>query len=248
MNDLSELKEILEGGQAFSWQREEDCYSAVLNNRVYRISSLAEAEEDPFLAHYFDLDFDYGKARAVLAAKDECLAEAVALFPTLRLLRQDPFTAYISFIISQNNNIKRIKLIYDRISAAYGREVEKGYFTFPAREELSLATEAEFAALGAGFRARYLVEAVKNADVLSEVEGMSYLSAKARLQTITGIGPKVADCILLFGFHRMDAFPIDVWMKKVLSEYYPSKDLSYFEPYPALAQQYLFSWIRHKSN
>lgn len=247
MVSMDDLNVILMGGQAFSWSQVEDGYVAVLNDKVWRIKSFDDIK-DPFLVNYFDLDFDYESARKLLKNKDPYLKEAVEKYPSLRILRQDPFITLISFILSQNNNIKRIKLIYDRIAKAYGHEVEPGLYSFPTAKELSSATEEDFSSLGAGFRSRYLVDAIKKVDILSEVPNLDYDDAKAQLQTIIGIGPKVADCILLFGFHRMEAFPLDVWMKKVMKEYYPGKDISYFEPYPALAQQYLFSWIREKED
>lgn len=240
-----DLYELLLGGQSFSWREEDGCYSAVLDDRIWKIKSLDDIK-DPFLRNYFDLDFDYEKARNELKKKDEYLNEAVSLFPSLRILRQDPFVTMISFILSQNNNIKRITMIYDRISRSYGKEIEKGYYSFPAVSELSRATEEDFYSLGCGFRSKYLVDAIKKHEILYTLDNLSYEEAKARLETIKGIGPKVADCILLFAYHRMEAFPLDVWMKKVMSNYYPDKDISYFQPYPALAQQYLFSWIRQK--
>lgn len=241
---MDELKETLTGGQSFSWSFKGGAWEAVLNEKVYRIKSLKEAEQDPFLCSYFDLDFDYARARAVLAAKDEHLKAAVEMFPHLRILRQDIWISLISFILSQNNNIKRIKGLYDRLSVKYGHSVAPGYYSFPTPRELLLATAEDLRALGAGFRDKYIIDAVRNSYRLEKISSLDFDSAMRELEQIKGIGPKVASCVLLFGDHRMSAFPVDVWMKKVLSLWYPGVSLDYFEPYPALSQQYLFSYAR----
>lgn len=239
------LRETLLGGQSFSWREEDDgSFSAVLNERVYRIRSIEDAASDPFLHSYFDLDYDYEKARAEIAAKDETLRAAVESTGLIRLLHQDHWIATISFILSQNNNIKRITGLYDRLSRRYGHEVEPGRFSFPSAEEMAGATEEELRGLGVGFRAPFILDAIGKRDILEMLDGLSYEEAERCLMTIKGIGPKVASCILIFSYQRRDGFPIDVWMKKVLAEYYPDKDVSYFHPYEALSQQYLFSWIR----
>ncbi len=241
---MDELEEILLGGQCFSWSRCDGYYQAVLNEKVYRISSLEDCYSDPFLREYFDLDFDYDKARAEIAGKDEILKSAVSRFPTLRILRQDPWIATISFILSQNNNIKRIKQLYDKLCVSYGHEVEKGFYSFPTPEELSRATMEELKDLKVGFRDKFILDAVEKHSILDEIPSLGFEDALKKLEEVKGIGLKVASCILLFGFHRMEAFPVDVWIKKVLRNYYPDKELSYFEPYPALCQQYLFSMAR----
>lgn len=234
----------LMGGQSFCWTREDDHYYAVLDNRVIRIKSLDDIKGDVFLEHYFDMNFDYEKAMKILKEKDQILKESIHAFPDLRILNQDPFTVLISFIISQNNNIKRIKLIRDRIAKEFGKEIESGFYAFPTPNELSKATEEDFKRLGAGFRAKYLVDAVSKANILTKLAGLTYEEAAEKLKEIKGVGDKVAACVLLFGYHRMEAFPLDVWMKRVMDTYYKGKDPSFFDPYRALAQQYLFSYAR----
>ena len=244
ISGMEELREILTGGQSFSWTDEGDCFSATLNEKVYRVRSAEDFEADPFLHEYFDLDYDYDKARREIAAKDEVLAGAVKAFPTLRILRQDPWIALISFILSQNNNIKRITGLYGRLCRAYGHEVEKGYWSFPTPQELSRTSMAELRELKVGFRDSYIMDAIDKADILTEIPALDDHDAEARLMSIRGIGKKVANCVLLVGFHRMDAFPIDVWIRKILDRYYPGKGVEYFDPYRALCQQYLFSYAR----
>ncbi len=239
------LREILLGGQSFSWREEEDgSFSAVLNERVYRIAKLEDALSDPFLYDYFDMGYDYDAAAAAIASKDDILRKAVESTGTIRLLKQDHWTATISFILSQNNNIKRITGLYNRLSEKYGHEVVPGRFTFPTPMEMSRATEEDLRALGTGFRAPFILDAIAKAPVLDEIDGLTFDEAMEKLQSIKGIGPKVASCILIFSYQRREGFPMDVWMKKVMREYYPDKDASYFHPYEALSQQYLFSWIR----
>ena len=236
------------GGQTFSWTEEADgVFSATLNEKVYRIRDLKDAENDEYLRSYFDLDYDYEKAMREIAAKDEVLRSAVEKIGLLRILKQDHFIATISFILSQNNNIKRIKGLYDRLSRKYGHEVEPGYFSFPTKDALKDVSIEDYRALGCGFRAPFLVDAVAKADMLDDVEKMDFDSAMAALMSIKGIGPKVASCILIFSYQKRAGFPMDVWMKKVMNTYYPGKDKSYFSPYEALSQQYLFSWIREIS-
>lgn len=245
--DMEELREILTGGQSFSWKDEGDCFSAVLNEKVYKVRCAEDFNADPFLHEYFDYGFDYDEARKIIASKDEILASAVRQFPQLRILRQDPWIALISFILSQNNNIKRITGLYNKLCEAYGHEVEKGYFSFPTPSELGRTSIAELKELRVGFRDRYIMDAIEKSYILDEIKTLAYEEAEAKLMTIKGIGKKVASCVLLFGFHRFEAFPVDVWIRKMLAKYYPGKSLDYFEPYPALCQQYLFSYARNLS-
>lgn len=240
------LRETLLGGQSFSWSEEDGVFTAVLDERVIRLSSLEDARDDPFLYDYLDLGYDYEEAREDLRRHDSILREAVDSTGLIRILHQDPWVTTVSFILSQNNNIKRITGLYRRLSEKYGHEVAPGYYSFPSPEELSKATETDLRALGTGFRAPFIIDAVRNADILKGLDGLSFDAAMDRLQLIKGIGPKVASCILIFAYQRREGFPMDVWMRRVMRECYPGKDSSYFHPYEALSQQYLFSWARAK--
>ena len=241
------LRETLLGGQSFSWREDADgSFSAVLDGRVVRVRTLEDAASDPFLYDYFDLSYDYEAARLAIAARDDILRQAVESTGTIRLLKQDHWIAAISFILSQNNNIKRITGLYDRLSRKYGHEVEAGRYTFPTPEDMRDATEDELRALGTGFRAPFILDAIGKVPLLDTIGNLPFDEAMERLQTIKGIGPKVASCILIFSYQRREGFPLDVWMKKVMKEYYPDRDPSYFHPYEALSQQYLFSWIRSR--
>ena len=246
-NELMEenIREILLGGQSFSWTEEEDgTFSAVLNEKVYRIKGIEDAYKDSYLREYFDLDYDYAKAREEIRAKDEVLKNAVDKVGMLRILKQDHWITTISFILSQNNNIKRITGLYRKLCMNYGHEVEKGYWSFPTPEELGKASEEDLRALGVGFRAPFIIDAVKKHEILSQIDSLDFDSAMDKLQEIKGIGPKVASCILIFSYARREGFPMDTWMKQCMAKYYPDKDKSYFHPYEALSQQYLFSFMR----
>ncbi len=244
---MENIREILFGGQTFSWREEPSgVFASALNGRVYRIKSVEDASSDPFLYTYFDLDYDYEKARREIRAKDEVLRRAVDEVGEMRILKQDEWTTAISFILSQNNNIKRITKLYNAISMKYGRKIEESYYTFPTPDEMEAATEEELRSLGVGFRAPFIMDAIEKKDVFKEVNDLSFESALSKLESVKGIGPKVAQCILIFGCGRRDGFPIDTWMRKCLDQYYKDVPLSHFSPYEALCQQYLFSYMRNK--
>lgn len=232
-----DLSATLLGGQCFSWKEHEGCYQSVCDGRLVTIGNQQDII-DQGLSSYFDMDFPYEEAGAYLASLSSVLAEAISLHPGLHILRQSQWVATISFIMSQNNNIKRITSMYDTLCRTYGRHVIGDWYTFPDREELSRASEKELRELHFGYRSGYIVKAVQE---FSEI-GDDVPTQKARRLLIdrSGIGPKVADCILLYGCHRMDVFPLDTWMKKVMARYFPNKEPEIFHPYQALAQQFLF--------
>lgn len=196
------------------------------------------------LRHYFDMDWEYGKAESYLACLDDHLARAVKAFKGLHILNQDPWEVLMAFLLSQNNNIKRIRSMYERLSQELGTHVEGVWYAFPRPQELLGISESDLRRLGMGFRAPYLLDAIQNHEVLSGIADLGDDEASRALQTIRGVGPKVASCILAFAYHRRQAFPLDTWMLKVMQKHYPGRDASYFAPYAALAQQYLFHYER----
>lgn len=242
------LEQTLFCGQTFAWTKTGSLYEAVLFGRCIRFEEQSFASvvaDDPELAAYFDMGWDYEKAQSYLSSLDPYLASCISRYDGLHLLNQDPWEVLISFLLSQNNNIKRIRTMYRTLCQKFGSEVEPQMFAFPTPHQLQGATEAEFRALGMGFRSPYLVAALDQYPLLDEIPNCSTEEATNHLMTIKGVGPKVAACILVFAFHRMDAFPLDTWMLKVMKSRYPGKDASFFEPYAALAQQYLFHAERH---
>ena len=153
-----------------------------------------------------------------------------------------------SFIISQNNNIPRIKGIIQRLCETLGEPSEEGLFHFPSPQRLAASSLEELAPLRAGFRAKYLLSAARLVTEgkvdLQAIPEMELEKARETLMLIHGVGPKVAECALLYGFHRLEAFPMDVWMKRVMAQWFPDKTPENFGPYAGIAQQYLFHYIR----
>lgn len=207
--------------------------------------------EDGLWREYFDLDRDYAAITAGLHG-GEYLDRCVKFGRGIRILRQEPWEALGSFIISQCNNIKRIKGIVERLCESFGEPVEfegERFYTFPSAERIAALELSALEVLRSGYRAPYLLDAARAvADgslELEELIGCDSERAKKRLLELPGVGEKVANCVVLFGLHHMEAFPIDVWIRRALAEHFP-KD---FEPaalgdYAGLAQQYIFYYAR----
>lgn len=249
-----DLAATLECGQCFRWERQPDgSYLGTAGGRTLRISPdhPEDAEQDPFWRGYFDLDRDYAAIRNALSAADPVLAQAAAFAPGIRILNQDPWEALCSFIISQNNHILRIKGIVARLCDAYGVLTPDGIRCFPEPERLAGLDEEALACLRCGFRARYILDAAQKvasgAVNLEALRTCPLNEARANLMTILGVGPKVADCALLYGLHRLDAFPMDVWMKRAMKELFPGRKPEEFGLYAGIAQQYVFHYIRMKN-
>ncbi len=250
-----DLDETLDCGQAFRWKKINSDYNCTYNgyflNTELTVSDTGggqfifhDTSEADFLGKwldYFDFNTDYSELKRQFS-DDETLSEACRFAGGIRLLRQDSWECLISFIISQNNNIPRIKGIIDRLCCHYGG-------SFPNCEQLSAESEDDLAYLRSGFRAKYLADAAhKTAGGiinLAEIAEMPIDNARTELKKICGVGPKVAECVLLFGMHRTEAFPIDVWIKRVLAEYYPNGFPEFAAENAGIAQQYLFHYIRN---
>lgn len=245
------LDDTLDCGQAFRWEKTADnAYHGAFLNKQLTISCengtdlfrLHDTTEQDFLSiwkDYFDLDTDYGEIKRRFSS-DETLAKACAFAGGIRILRQDSWESLSSFIISQNNNIPRIKGIIGRLCEHYS-----GY---PSAEQMRGETVESLGYLRSGFRAKYLVDAVSKVLCgeidLDAVRVLPLDEARNALMTIKGVGPKVADCALLFGFYRVDAFPKDVWVKRVMAQWYPNGLPSCTKGLEGIAQQYLFHYIR----
>lgn len=234
---MIDLEGTLLGGQCFGWRKVGESFQSVLGGRPVTLSGEADIQSLG-LERYFDMDGPYDEAREHLASLCAPMREAVRLESGVHILNQDPWEATISFLMSQNNNIKRIRLMYRSLCERYGTQVESGWYAFPTQKQLQEATEEELRALHFGYRAPYIVAMARSFTPIPR--SLSTEEARTMLLSQSGIGPKVADCILLFGYHRLDTFPMDTWMKKVMRTYFPGKDSSYFAPYQGLAQQYLF--------
>lgn len=231
------LKYTLECGQCFRWRKiEENEYIGVIKDRVLKIKQIENKiyvrsnnmdNIEKIIKEYFDLNTDYEFIENRISKIDENVNKAVRNTSGIRILNQDFFETLISYIISANNNIPRISRSVNLISEKYGKKIvfeNEEYFLFPTAEELKRVTEDEFKKCGVGFRARYLKHAVE--DVLNgkidikNIDNMTTEVLKKKLLTIMGVGPKVADCILLFSCKRGEVFPIDVWVERVMTNLY----------------------------
>lgn len=259
-----DLHETLLCGQCFRWkERPDGSFGGVVRGKaaVARMEgdSLildgAEGADRGMWYDYFDLGLDYGEVKRQLSAIHPILAEAARFAPGIRILRQEPFEALITFIISQNNNIKRIEGIVDRLCENFGEPIFEGgagssggRFAFPTAERLAALSPDDLMPIRAGFRHRYLIDAAqKVADGTVDLERLRtlpYEEARAELMKITGVGVKVADCVLLYGLHRLDGFPLDVWMKRAMAVLFDGIEPSAFGQYAGIAQQYIFHYSR----
>lgn len=252
-----DLKETLDCGQCFRWKdRGDGSFFGVVRGRSAvvcmeddrLIIEGAEENERAMWAEYFDLGLDYAVIKEQLARVHPVMADAVRFAPGIRILNQEPFEALISFIISQNNNIKRIGGIVDRLCANFGESIGENEFAFPTAESLKGLAPDDLATIRAGFRHRYIIDAAKKvADGTVDLEAireLPYDEARAKLMQITGVGVKVADCVLLYGLHRLDGFPLDVWMKRAMAVLFDGMDPKAFGEYAGIAQQYIFHYAR----
>lgn len=243
-------------GQCFRWSEDENgAFSGIAGGRSLTVTQSGDevtmhgvSEQDiPFWENYFDLGTDYSAYIETLSA-DETLKKACEFSPGIRILRQEPFETLISFIISQNNNIPRISGIIGRLCESFGTP-EGGGYAFPTARQLSGIAPEDLAPLRAGFRARYICDAVEKVNSgavdFAEIDRLPLAEAREQLKTIVGVGDKVADCVLLFAFHKLDAFPKDVWVKRLMAQFYPGGLPECTLGIEGIAQQYLFDYVRN---
>lgn len=257
--DNFDLKQTLDCGQAFRWSENSDgSWSGIALGRNLKIShiegkiilhdtDLAEYEEK--WRSYFDIDRDYGEIIDSLKS-DKILKAAANENKGIRILKQDIWETLCSFIISQNNNIPRIKGIISRLCENFGEPVSGG-FAFPDFCRLAVLTPDDLAILRSGFRARYIIDAARKISEgtvdIENIKRMDNDAARNELMKITGVGVKVADCTLLFAYSRLDVLPKDVWIKRALTEYFGGELPARALPYAGIAQQYIFNYIRENS-
>lgn len=272
------LKDIFECGQCFRWNEQEDgSYTGIWKENVVNVKQknneiifegvTKSGDLEKEIKEYFDIERDYEAIKIKLGKIDDNMKKSIEYGEGIRILNQDLWETIISFIISANNNIPRIKGIIERISKAYGKEIkykEKSYYTFPTAEELKDVTVEEFRKLGLGFRDIRLYETthmiLENKVNLEELQkNPNTQEVREKLLSLSGVGPKVADCILLFStLKRFEVFPIDVWVRRVMNDLYIKEndetkvskkkieDLANekFGNLAGIAQQYLFYWRR----
>lgn len=272
-----ELPHIFDCGQCFRWNMEQDgSYTGVFKNNVLNVKKendiiyfkgICDGDIKEIVTEYFDLNRDYSQIKKILSQVDNNMKTSIQYGSGIRILNQDLWETIISFIISANNNIPRIKGIIERLSQKYGNEIEwnnKKYYTFPTVKQLENVSVEDFRKLGLGFRDIRLYETTHT--VLDKKVDFEYLhkekdtlKVREELLKLSGVGPKVADCILLFStLKRFDTFPIDVWVRRVMNELYiknedeakvNKKDIEKianekFGNLAGIAQQYLFYWKR----
>lgn len=259
INELRELSlaQTLDCGQCFRWKQQDDgSWQGIVRGKICKVQQtdtgilFADTTMEDFLDiwyGYFDLGRDYRALQASFSV-DKMLREACAFAPGIRVLCQEPWEAFVTFIISQNNNITRIKGIVERLCRAFGEEISNGQYAFPSPERLASASEDDLRKLGCGYRAAYIRSAAEEVFRekldFNELKAKSTQEAKKRLTEIYGIGLKVADCILLYGLGKTDCCPMDVWMKRVLDAF-GGKLPDCTSEYAGIAQQYLFHYARN---
>lgn len=248
----------LDCGQAFRWSENSDgswhgvafgrAVSIMQDESTVTISGDVRDEDEKLWIEYFDLKRNYSEICRKLCS-DSYLEKAITAYSGIRILKQDEWEALCSFIISQNNNIPRIKGIVERLCVNFGEDLGNGDFSFPAAERLASLTADDLSPLRAGFRAKYIIDAaqkVANGEVdLLKMRTCDMDDARAELIKIKGVGAKVAECTLLYGCGRVEAFPVDVWVRRIMSELYPEGLPACTEGVEGIAQQYLFHWRRN---
>lgn len=268
-------KDIFDCGQCFRWNEEPDgSYTGIFGHNVLNvkeekdivITGICDGNIEDICKKYFDLDRNYEEIKETLSLIDDNMKESIKYGEGIRILNQDLWEMIISFIISANNNIPRIKGIIERMSAKYGQEIKfrgTSYYTFPTIDELSQASVKDLKDLGLGFRDRYVYETTKKIKEgkinLENLKQEPTNEVRKQLLTLTGVGPKVADCIMLFStLKRFDVFPVDVWVRRVMNDLYIHNEdetkvnkkqiqeiaRDKFGALEGIAQQYLFYWKR----
>lgn len=272
-----ELKDIFDCGQCFRWNKESDeSYIGVFKQNVINVKKqgqdvyfkgICSGDIKNVVTYYFDLERDYENIKKTLSKVDINMKTSIEYGKGIRILNQDLWETIISFIISANNNIPRIKGIIEKLSKTYGNEIiwnNNKYYTFPSVNQLKDVTIEQYRKLGLGFRDIRLYETTqmilnKEIDLEYLKEEKDTLKVREELLKLSGVGPKVADCILLFSeLKRFDVFPIDVWVRRVMNDLYIKEEneekvskkkienlaKEKFGNLSGIAQQYLFYWRR----
>lgn len=253
------IYDICHCGQLFRYFQNNQSTKIIAKNQIANIFSdngeiIIECSNPEFFVDYFDLGTDYSAIKSKLNQND-FLQKAVNFGAGIRILKQDFFETFLSFLISQNNNIKRIQGSLNRLASDFGQKVGED-FLFPTPQALKGVGEKYFESIGTGYRAKYLSEFVNNYDesLFERLKTMPTNLVRDELMKFLGVGQKVADCILLFGMGRKDVFPVDTWIDKVASEHFglsgasrpdmAKKLVKYFGDLSGYAQQYVFYYKR----
>ena len=264
-----DLKQIFDCGQCFRWDKYDAGYIGIAyglplyitqHEKTLTLHDTALAAWDSVWRDYFDADRDYGRIKHALSA-DPVMKNAISFGEGIRILNQDPFECLISFIISASNNIPRIKKIINALCESFGDKKEymgQCFYTFPSPERLAALELSDLSVIKAGFRDKYILATAKCVSDgmidLNCLKKASYEYAKSQLLKLSGVGNKVADCVLLFSLGKYSSFPIDVWIKRIMEYCYTGGEQprdaiaaladKKFGALGGFAQQYLFYWAR----
>lgn len=249
---------ILECGQIFSYKKIENGFLVLSADKKCEIVEtddgfLIKTTAPTYFENFFDLKTDYGGIKKKLE-KFDIMKEPIKFGYGIRILKQNLFETLISFIVSANNNIKRIQMILNRMREKFGTKISD-FYAFPTQTQLLSATEDDFTQMGAGYRAKYLFKVVRQVDekILDDWKNLPTKELRNKLISLAGVGPKVADCVLLFGYGRGDVFPVDTWIAKMYNKYYVKLEnreqirqnlTEQFGELSGYAQQYLFYFMR----
>ena len=251
-----DLAQTLDCGQAFRWAGDGNSYSGIAHGRRLEVENtsggvvlknITPAEFESTWKSYFDLGRDYTQLRESFSS-DEHLSKAIDFSPGLRLMKQDVWEILISFILSQNSNIPRIKKMISSLCQHFGQELPCGGFAFPTAEKLADLSGNDLAPIKCGYRASYIIDAARRVHDgrfnAASLKSLPTDEVRTALLEIHGVGPKVADCVLLFGFGRIECYPLDVWMKRVMTNMYPGGFPESLKNHAGIAQQFLFHYAR----
>ncbi|MCV0373823.1 MAG: DNA repair protein [Nitrosarchaeum sp.] len=265
-----DLDNTINSGQVFLWKRLDGFWYGINGQDVLKVSQSGR------ITSYQGSSTDFFRKKDNLGeiicsiSKDKTTRLAVKKYLGLRLLRQDPFQCFISFIVSSNSNIQKIRSNLEHLSIKFGKKVsfdKKEFYTFPEPRKIASASIGEISSCGLGYRSKFVLDAarmIQSGQIdLEDLRKCSYSEANRIIQSVPGIGSKVADCILLFSLDKLEAFPLDRWMIRILEKYYPGKFgiktkaitqkqyeilhekiVKHFGPYAGYAQQFLFKMER----
>lgn len=255
-----DLPQTLDCGQAFRWRptpEDSETWCGAAYGRYLTLRRVgnqleldcSQGDMDSVWRDYFDLSEDYARIRGELSGLSPVLKEAAEFAPGIRILRQEPWEALCSFIMSQNNNISRIKGLVNNFCRMFGGQIPgTGMRSFPGPETVAALSLEELEPLRSGYRAPYILDAARKV-VEGEIDLQRIVReptgyGREELRKIKGVGPKVAECALLYGFHKTECFPMDVWMKRAMAQLLPGMAPEDFGPNAGLAQQYIFHYSR----
>ncbi|SCY73205.1 DNA-3-methyladenine glycosylase family protein [Alkaliphilus peptidifermentans] len=267
-----ELKDIFECGQCFRWRKEDDnSYTGVAYNKLLNINKIDEdihllntnpIDFEEIWINYFDLNTDYAIIKKNLIKKDDVMKRATSFGNGIRILKQEPWETIVSFIVSANNNIPRIMKAIELLCSKYGEEIGsfngKLYYSFPRPEIIAKLKPEDLSACNMGYRGPYIIktanQVLSNPNLIPMLRAQNTDHCRKGLIDFSGVGPKVANCIAFFAFGKLDAFPVDVWVKRLMEYFYFHSEMkpkeiedfakNQYGSYAGYAQQYLFYYGR----